>query len=48
MDKIKKKWPNNVELREKVNELVEENNKLKKRIDNHIIKHSQCLGDKNG
>ena len=38
MDKIKKKWPDNVELRNKVNELIEGNEELKKRIDMMVWK----------
>ena len=32
MDKIEKKWPDNMELRNKVNELVEDQNKMRKAL----------------
>ena len=39
MDKIEKKWPDNMELKNKVNELVEGYEKKMKRLEGHIIYH---------
>ena len=38
MDKIKKKWPDNVELRNKVNELIEENTEMMRILDTMVWK----------
>ncbi len=39
IDKIKKKWPDNMELRDKANELVEGYDEMMKRLEEYIIHH---------